>query len=294
MVERVKRGDNMSLKSFAKESWKLFIASFKNINANFIYAVLFDLIFWLIIIFMFNIWNSYIFKGLEAAGVNVQNVVAGATSGADLSTFEPSAVALDILIRNALIYTLLLLLLIFVCWTLSRLVIWLIIENKDLTIQGLKKFFLLNIVWQPINLIFSSIIAVILAVMSIIIKNISEYLISIGINMIVYIVLNGIFFIFIIAPIVFFAISITNLIYLNFARTQKVKDAFVKVIDNIIKNFSKLAISYIFTGLVLYILILLSYPLQNLSPYLLSVIGLIFALLFFTWTKFYLTTLIKN
>lgn len=284
----------MSFSKFAKENWKLLTASFKRINANFIYAVLFDLIFWLIIIFMFNIWNSYIFKGLEAAGVNVQDVVAGATTGADLSTFEPSAVALDILIRNALIYTILLLLLIFICWTLSRLVIWLIIDNRNFTIHALKKFFLLNIIWQPINLILSAIIAVILAVISIVLRNMSEYLISIGTNVIIYILLNSVFFIFIIAPIGFFGINLTNIIYLNFVRTQKVKDAFVKAVDSIIKNFSKLAVSYLFAGLVLYILIALFYPLQNLSANISSIIGLIGALLFFTWSKFYLTAIIKN
>ncbi|MBI2136645.1 hypothetical protein HYU06_06255 [Candidatus Woesearchaeota archaeon] len=284
----------MSLSKFAKENWKLLIASFKRINANFIYAVLFDLIFWLIIIFMFNIWNSYIFKGLEAAGVNVQDVVAGATAGEDLSTFEPSAVALDILVRNALIYTILLLLLIFICWTLSRLVIWLIIGNRNFTIHALKKFFLLNIIWQPINLILSAIIAVILAVISIVLKNMSEYLISIGTNVIIYILLNSVFFIFIIAPIGFFGINLTNIIYLNFVRTQKVKDAFVKAVDGIIRNFSKLAVSYLFAGLVLFLLIALSYPLQNLSVNISSIIGLIGALLFFTWSKFYLTTIIKN
>ena len=284
----------MSFKRFAKENWKLFIASFKKLNANFIYAVLFDLIFWLIIIFAFNIWNSYIFKGLEAAGVNVQDGVAGATTGADLSTFEPSAVALDILIRNALIYTILLLLLIFICWTLSRLVIWLIIDNRNFTIHALKKFFLLNIIWQPINLILSAIIAVILAVISIVLRNMSEYLISIGTNVIIYILLNSVFFIFIIAPIGFFGINLTNIIYLNFVRTQKVKDAFVKAVDGIIRNFSKLVVSYLFAGLVLYILIALSYPLQNLSVNISSIIGLIGALLFFAWSKFYLTAIIKN
>lgn len=284
----------MSFKRFAKENWKLFIASFKKLNANFIYTVLFDLIFWLIIIFAFNIWNSYIFKGLEAAGVNVQAVVAGATSGADLSTFEPDAVALDVLIRNALIYTILFLLLIFICWTLSRLVIWLIIENKNFSIQGLKRFFLLNIIWQPINLIFTAIIAVILAVISIIIKNMSEYLISIGANIVIYILLNAVFFIFIIAPIGFFAITLTNMIYLNFVRTQKVRDTFVKATNNLINNFSKLVASYIFVGSGLYILIAVSYPLQNLSPNVSSIIGLITALLFLTWTKFYLTAITKN
>lgn len=284
----------MGVKNFTKESWKLFIASFKKLNANFIYVVLFDLIFWLIAIFLFNIWNSYIFKGLEAAGVNVQEVVAGATSGADLSTFEPSAVALDILIRNALIYTILLLAVIFICWTISRLIIWLIIENKKFTLQALKRFFLLNIVWQPINLIMVAIIAVILGVISIVLKNISEYLISIGANIIIYVLLNAVFFIFIIAPIGFFAISLTSLIYLNFVKTQKVRDAFVKAIDKLIRNFTKLIAYYLLIGFVLYLMIALSYPLQNLSSNISSIIGLIAALLFFTWSKFYLTTIIRD
>ena len=129
---------------------------------------------------------------------------------------------------------------------------------------------------------------------SIIIKNMSEYLISIGANIVIYILLNAVFFIFIIAPIGFFAITLTNMIYLNFVRTQKVRDTFVKATNNLINNFSKLVASYIFVGSGLYILIAVSYPLQNLSPNVSSIIGLITALLFLTWTKFYLTAITKN
>lgn len=243
-------------KNYFNESFDLFLNSFKKINIDFIYVLVYDLLFYLITGLVFFIWfillnNQY----SRLLGIDLANMFALGITYAERSVAIMKGFFLFVIL-SAIILT------IFIILNLSLFkgLIWSRICREKFTIKFFIKFLLLNAIWIIIWLIAAVIIAVGVKV------NIAQYLI-------------------ILLAIVF--VYFTIFLYMFFTKNKKlkaIKDAFKFGITKV----HYFVLPYILVILV-FILISQLYWLYRFLPYKIGMIVTSLILLgFLAWFRLYI------
>ncbi len=156
-------------KSYFKRKWKEFLNSFK-LSTSFIYVLLFDVLYVSLAILALVVFGKLaqnLIMKLNA--LNLQEIT-------NTTLMENQVKTLTSVMNSLLIYTILLLLVLFILCIITRALIWNIVLNKKLTLKYLGKFSVLNLIWllwiipfililstkNPYSILISSIILAIL------------------------------------------------------------------------------------------------------------------------------------
>ena len=252
----------MKKQNYFKNSWNLFVKSFKDFDTRAIFIVLYDLIFFSIIYLSFIIFSKYIQNKSLKINIPLTEEIM------QLPQTEISQISsqLNNFLWFIFIGIVLVALIIFIAACTFKGLIWLKITHKKFTIDFIKKFVLLNLIWTLIWIIPIIIIALVLK---------KDLLAP---------------FLVIIAPLI---MHFTNILHIFFIHTKKLSS---------IKRAFKIGIKKIYLFILPYILMLIifliisqSYWLYNFMPGNIPFIIAIFVLLvYFAWFRIYLYTIVKD
>jgi hypothetical protein len=267
-----------------KRGYESFFRSFK-LDSRFFQVVLLDLLFVLILLFLYSIWNDSIFSGLQRTSASMATLQQDISAGASINPNSLEYITITSFVRNSLFYSILLAIFFFFSFVGSRFAIWLIILGK---IQNLKKFFLLNLIWQPMNLVFIGMISIIVIILSALLNSLVVFFVKSSVPVAITFIVYSVMVVGVIIPIILFFIHLTNLLYVSFAKVKRIKNSFVTLVKILTGKFSGLLFCYVAQGFLLYLLFILFYFLRDVSNVFITTLLLLLVVLFASWTKFYI------
>ena len=259
-------------KGYFKDQWNLFIGSFRNIKLSSVFIMLYDALFYVLLLSLFWIWNSFVGlispKNLQnIQSISQQQLQALASTNAELQTFT-------------VIFTIsmvLLFLLSILAWVFSRALIWNRIMDKKLSLRYIWKYSILNVLWWIIlAIVFGALLMAFMSVKTAVV-------IIIALTVLAYLL----------AILFFFA---TQFISIKFTVDSKlrvfssIKAAFAFTFGKL----GKIAVPALFLLLVFAVFNLLVF-LAALLPESVSLsLSMIMLLVFMMWARYYSVSLLKD
>jgi len=249
--------------TYLKNTYITFLNSFKKLDKQIIYIVLCDFLFLLLLMAGLFLWNAKISKNIaEIPADLLQNPENLSPEMAEqtLSTIKGHIISI-------MAYTILLLVFVFLAWTLFKGIIWNIILKKKFTLKYYKKFTLLNLLWFALWLI-----PVILIIISLKRKPSAIFLLL----------------------ALIFLIYFTNILYILFTKKNLIKHALKNTFNLGLNKIHFFLLPYALMLITMLIISLIIWPANFLPERVFTSISTIVLVFYLAWARFYLADVVNE
>lgn len=264
------------------EKWKLFIDSFK-LKSNFLYIILYDLLFYVIIIPLFILFTVILNKKSAAIDPEILSKFTTMTNitAAQTQELELMAQSMQSFFYFFIMGIIFLIIATLLAFTLSRTLIWNHLLKKKFNLKKYLKFNILNILLAiALAIVFLIILKLRMPVMTI--------LVNISLNFVL--IVSSLLFLIIFMAISYFA----SLIYINYTLTAKVFNSFDKTFKLIKNKFENISYSYVFILITAIIISLIARIIWLLPFYIQKYFNIGVVILFLAWMRMYIIDVLKQ
>jgi len=264
----------------------LFKKSFNLDKKRFSLVIIFDFTLILVSYLALNLWKGWV----SSAVLKI--------SGMDLATISEEALleimkelsVLKSFYYGTLIYSILLIIFLFLVWSFFQGQIWSIILKKKFNFDYFKKFLLLNLACIPLFIILYFLTVICLGFFDLLLLFFSTTGLNTSFVMFILLVL----FSFIFLPILIYLINFISIIYIYFTKKNKILDSFKNTFDIAVKKIHLLYIPYLMISLVFVLLTVITIPFNILPAWLTSLILFVLLVIYAAWARFYIADVIAK
>lgn len=262
-----------------KKQFRQFVDSFRDIKINILSVVFFDLLFYALLIFIPLMVSKFIMSH------PILNEMASAEGGVNSLTAD-QIIRMTPLMKsfmvNSSVSLVLMVVVLFFVYTLTRCLIWNTIEKKKFSLGYFKKSLLLNLTWLPIGSIIVIVVLLLIMPFMMFLARLTR------IAFFVYLAS------FLLLMIFLMIITINFLVYHFFVKQNKI---FLSIGKAFTVRFKEFILPLVFMAVVLVVLLLpfgiLSYKnLFVVEKY--SIIQALILIAYLAWFRIYLVNLVKK
>ncbi len=258
----------------------LFKKSFKLDKKRFGLVILFDFIFVIVSGIALFLWSNWVTNS------------ALKIHGLDLTILTEDAVNELALLKSfyygTLIYSILLIIFLFLAWSFFQGFIWNTILKKKFNLDYFKKFLLLNLACIPLFIILYFLAVICLGFFDLVLLFFSTSGLNTSLAMFILLILVS----FIFLPALLYMINFISIIYIYFTKKNKILDSFKSTFDIAVKKIHLLYIPYLIISLVLVLLSVITIPFNILPAWLTSLISFVLLVIYAAWARFYIAAVI--
>ncbi len=258
----------------------LFKKSFKLDKKRFWLVVLLDFIFVVVSGIALFLWSNWVTNS------------ALKIHGLDLTILTEDAVNELALLKSfyygTLIYSILLIIFLFLAWSFFQGFIWNTILKKKFNLDYFKKFLLLNLACIPLFIILYFLAVICLGFFDLVLLFFSTSGLNTSLAMFILLILVS----FIFLPALLYMINFISIIYIYFTKKNKILDSFKSTFDIAVKKIHLLYIPYLIISLVLVLLSVITIPFNILPAWLTSLISFVLLVIYAAWARFYIAAVI--
>ncbi len=258
----------------------LFKKSFKLDKKRFGLVILFDFIFVVVSGIALFLWSNWVTNS------------ALKIHGLDLTILTEDAVNELALLKSfyygTLIYSILLIIFLFLAWSFFQGFIWNTILKKKFNLDYFKKFLLLNLACIPLFIILYFLAVICLGFFDLVLLFFSTSGLNTSLAMFILLILVS----FIFLPALLYMINFISIIYIYFTKKNKILDSFKSTFDIAVKKIHLLYIPYLIISLVLVLLSVITIPFNILPAWLTSLISFVLLVIYAAWARFYIAAVI--
>ena len=264
----------------------LFKKSFKLNKKRFSLVIIFDLALILVSYIALQLWSNWVSNAvLKISGIDLTTISEEA-----LGEIVKELAALKSFYYGAIIFSMLLIIFLFLTWSFFQGQIWSAILKKKFNLSYFKKFLLLNLACIPLFIILSFIILVYLELFG----RIFLFFQTAGFNTSFVMFILLVLFIFIFLPILLYLINCIPIIYIYFTKKNKILNSFKDTFDIAVKKIHLLYIPYLIISLVFVLLSVITIPFNILPAWLTSLISFVLLVIYAAWARFYIASVIAE
>lgn len=174
---------------------------------------------------------------------------------------------------------LLMVVIIYVVYTITRCGIWCTVDKKKFSLGYFKRSLLLNLAWAPFIVVIGSIASLIVSTILISVRTTFLYYVMVVISLFLLLIVINLHF----------------LVYHNFTKLNKIFLSIGNSFSVLFKNLRKLLLPFVFMVVVFFIIMLPFGIIQLKNPYAKYQVvqGLVF-IVYLAWLRFYLVQLVKK
>ncbi len=260
----------MTFKTWVQNGWKQFLSSLKKLDKTYFKILLYDFLFFLVLILSFMLWNVAL--NYQATKLPALETATVAEAGDVLSAFKNFIISL-------ILFSLVLFILIIINSSLFKGLAWSKVLNKKYDSKTFKNLFLANLFLIPIYLILVIAFFMILTKLNptIVIQSLTS-------KILLWLAFTPIMLL-IVMPLMFYVTESINIIYMRIIEKERIWLGVKEGIKSLVSP--KLYLPYFFASVLLTILLFIIYPFGAVKG-VTFVLSTIVMLLVGAWIKLYI------